>query len=148
MNNLTILINSIFAIILNHLLLFIRLLVDSSQLKFSEFQTQNVCHKCDLLKKIFCYSEYFAENKKDGNHLVQDLVNMLNGTEQTSLNLTFFLAWILLNVALYYHKEDQCFSDYQVWGIFLENFHIHVATVECISLQWVSDYNLKWIIPQ
>ena len=34
----------------------------------------------------------------------------MDGIEQTSLNLIFFLAWFLLNVVLPYHEEAQRFS--------------------------------------
>ena len=40
---------------------------------------------------FFCRSENFIENKKDGNPLVQGLVNMVDEVEQTSLYLIFFL---------------------------------------------------------
>ena len=35
----------------------------------------------DLLGKIFCHSEHFVKNEKDGNHLVQGLMNMVDGVE-------------------------------------------------------------------
>ena len=44
----------------------------------------------DLLEKIFCHLEHFFDNEKDGNHLVQGLVNMVNGVEQMSRNSVFF----------------------------------------------------------
>ena len=42
------------------------------------------------LNPIFCHSDYFVENEKDGNNLVQGLVNMVYGVEQTSLYSIFF----------------------------------------------------------
>ena len=45
----------------------------------------------DFFEKIFSHSEHFVENKKEGNHLLQGLVNMLDGLEQTCLNPIFFL---------------------------------------------------------
>ena len=50
----------------------------------------------DRLEKI-CYSEHFVKNEKDGYHLVQDLVNMVDGVEQTSLYPVFHF---LLNLTL------------------------------------------------
>ena len=89
---------------------------------------------------ISCHSEHFVENEKDGNHLVQGLMNML---EYISLNSIFFLVWFLLNVALHYHKEAQCFSYWWVQAIFLLNFHVYIVAVESINLHWVSDCGLK-----
>ena len=54
----------------------------------------------------FCHSEHFVDNKKDRSHLVQDLVNMVDWVEQTSLNPMFFL-------------HDSCrnnVSDIDEWG--------------------------------
>ena len=47
----------------------------------------------------FCHSEHFVENAKDVNHLVQGLVNIIDGVEQTSLNPIFFPLWFLLSMA-------------------------------------------------
>ena len=111
MYNELILINIIFAIIFNHLLPFIRKLVDSSQVKFSWFQVErfvenekDVNHivqglvnmvdggRRDYPKpNIFCYSDHFVENEKHVNHMGQGLVNMVDGVEQTCLNPISFL---------------------------------------------------------
>ena len=53
--------------------------------------------------------EHFVEKEKDGKHLVQGLMNMVDGAEETSLNQIFFPVWFLLNVALYTHWEAQPF---------------------------------------
>ena len=42
------------------------------------------------LVKIVCQSENFIENEKGGNQFMQSLVNMMDGVEQTSLNIIFF----------------------------------------------------------
>ena len=97
----------------------------------------------DLLEKIFCHSEHFVEKEKSENHLLQGLVTMVDGVEQTSQNPIFFPAWFLLNIALCYYQEAKRFSNWQVQGIFLEDFHRHISAVESISLYWVSDYGLK-----
>ena len=76
----------------------------------------------------------FRGQKKYGNHLVQGLVNMVDRVERTSLYPVFFPAWFLLNVALHYHGEAQCFFYWQVQGIFLEDFHAYITAVERISL--------------
>ena len=44
------------------------------------------------VQKIFCRSLNFAENENDENDLGQGLINMVDGVEQTSLNLIFFCA--------------------------------------------------------
>ena len=94
------------------------------------------------LEKIFCHSQHFVENKKDGNHLVPVLVNVVDGVEQTSLNSIFFIAWFQLNVTLCYYREAQCFSDWWVWGVCLD-FYAHTAAVKNTSLLCVFDHNLK-----
>ena len=79
-NNELILRNNIFAIILNHLLSFIRKLVDSSDFKISKFPAQKFLQTFspDLPKDFFpCHSEHYAENEKDGNRLVQNPVNIV-----------------------------------------------------------------------
>ena len=78
----------------------------------------------------------FSREEKDRNHLLQGLVNMVDGVEQTSLNEIFFLVWFLLNVTMHYHGQAQLFSFWWVLGVFLEDFH---TNVESISLHWVSD---------
>ena len=67
---------------------------------------------------------------------------MVDGIEQTSLNLIFFPTWFLLMVILCYHGEIQCFFYWQVWGVILEDFYARIA-VKSISLYWGSDYGLK-----
>ena len=63
-------------------------LVDSSPVKFSSKSFSPMVSP-DLLKKICRHSENFVEKVKDGNHLVQGLLNMI-GVEQINLNLIFF----------------------------------------------------------
>ena len=50
------------------------------------------------------------------------------------LKSNIFPARFLVNVALRYHGEAQCFSHRRVRGIFLEDFHVHIAAVESINL--------------
>ena len=60
-----------------------------------------------LLEIIVCHSEHFVNKEKDGNHLLQDLVNTVDGVEQTSLNPFFFLRdsfWMWLRVIIKIHK--------------------------------------------
>ena len=121
----------------------------SCQFLWSKIQL--VSSSCSLLQmflsnlgKKFSHSKHFVKNRKDENHLMQVLRNMVNGVEQTSLHPIFFL----LNAALHYQKA-QCFSYWWVSGVFFEDFHTHVAAVESKSLHWVSDCGLrnsKWII--
>ena len=40
---------------------------------------------------MFCYEEHFEENEKDRNHLVQGVMNIVDGVEQTNLNSIFSL---------------------------------------------------------
>ena len=42
-----------------------------------------------------------------------------------------------------YYEEEQSYSNWRVQGIILEDFHEHVATVDRISLNWVSDSSLQ-----
>ena len=42
------------------------------------------------LEKICNHSEHFVDKEKDANHLVQGLVNMVDGVEQTTLNPIIF----------------------------------------------------------
>ena len=65
--------------------------------------------------------------------MVQRLVNMMDGVEQTSKIQYFFL-------------HDSCiimknahFSYWRVWNVLIEDFHAHVAAVKSISLYWMSD---------
>ena len=87
-----------------------------------------------LLQKVFCHSEHLVENKKDENHMLQDLVNIVEGVEQISLNPLFFPVLFWLNVALFYY-EEACFSCWYAWNVFLD-FHTYVAAVGSISLYW------------
>ena len=48
-----------------------------------------VCACIQLILRIFCNIDHFAENEKDGYYLVQDLVNIVDGVEHTSLNPIF-----------------------------------------------------------
>ena len=66
-----------------------------------------------LLKKI-SYSAHFVEKEKDESHLVQGLLNMVDGVEQTR-QFQIFSLWFLLNVALRYHREAQHLSYWRVF---------------------------------
>ena len=67
---------------------------------------------------MFTHSEYFVVKVKDGNHVMQKLVNMVDGVEQS-------------------------FSCWRVGNVFFDDFHAHVADFESISLHWVSYCGLK-----
>ena len=82
------------------------------------------------------------KQKKDGNHLVQNLVNMADEVEQTRLNLIFFPGWFLLNVALCYHREAKNFSYWWEWAIFLDFYAQYAAALSV----WLLFKNWKGII--
>ena len=129
-------INSIFAIILNHLWLFISLLVHLRKIQLiSNSRNLTLKFSPDLLEKMFWCLEHFVENEKRWKSFGARFGEY--GVEQTYLNLIFSPVWLLLNVTLYHHGGAQCFS-YQ-WEAFLA----HIAAVEGLSLHWVSDCRLK-----
>ena len=96
----------------------------------SDFEFKKVSANIFTLssEEIFCYSEHFVENEKDGDHSVQGQVNMLDGVEQTSLNPVFFHPWFLLNLALCYHGEVQRFSCWRERGVFFD-FHTYFTAL-------------------
>ena len=73
---------------------FISQLVDSSLVKFGLFQTQVFHKRFHLIlrkKTTFCHLKHFVENeKKDGNHFMQGLMNIVNEVEHPDLNLIIF----------------------------------------------------------
>ena len=128
--------------ILNRLLLFISKLTDSSQVKFCWFQTQEVFHEwfhLIFLSKFFCHSEYFLENKKDRNHLVQGLINIVDGVEQTQLNPICFLldyCWMWLYVL----RKSTTFLLSMRVGCFLRRFsciHCSISEFKSVSNVWL-----------
>ena len=60
------------------------------------------------------------------------LVNMLNVVEWTRVN-TKYSEWFLLNEALRYYRKEQSFSCWRVLGVFLKDFHAHVAAFENLN---------------
>ena len=58
-----------------HLFLSIKIHLFLSSINFPQMFSPN------FLWKNFSYSKYFAENKKDGNSLLQGLVNMMDEEE-------------------------------------------------------------------
>ena len=64
---------------------------------------------------------------------MQGLMNMADRIEQTNI-----FSWVILAeyIALHYHKEAQCFSSWQMWGIFLD-FCARIAAVENIRGAYV-----------
>ena len=92
---------------------------------------------------LLSFWAFCRENEKDWNHLMQCLLNIANGEEQTSLNLIYFPSCFLLNVALCYLGEAQCFSYWKGWGIFLQDFHANTTAVASLNLHWLCDCGLK-----
>ena len=90
----------------------------------------------DHLKKMFCPWVNFMEKEKDGNCLVQVMVNTMDRVEQTNLNAVFFSAWFLVNVVLRYYGEAQRFSYWWTCYVFLD-FYTLVGSIESMSTLFV-----------
>ena len=75
----------------------------------------------DFFQRYFCYSEHFVEKKKDGNHFMQRLVNMVEEVEKTSLNPAFFLV-ILVECIIREKNNVSPISEYRAfcWKIFMQ----------------------------
>ena len=94
-------------------------------------------------REHFSPSNHNVDNEKDENHLMQVLMNMVDGVEQTRLNPVFFPSRFLLNVALNYHREAQHFSYLWLQDGFSKGFSVHVAAAENIRLHWAWYNSLK-----
>ena len=98
--------------------LFIHLKQNSSGLEHNKFSTNVIVWSC---WEKSCHSEDLVENEEDGNLLVEDLVNMVDGVEQFQ-----YLTGVVL--AEYGHRLSErstCFPYWRVWGVFLEDVHAH-----------------------
>ena len=124
-------INNIFGIIFTHLMvcwffsskIYLVLSSRSSLPMFIPDLEKNLCHLVENEKKM---------------EIILCLLKMVARQKQTSLNPVVFL----LNMALRYHWEAQCFSYRWTQDIFLD-FHKYIVPVCSISLHWVSDWSLK-----
>ena len=100
--------------------------------------------KCFHLKS-YSYSDIFSVNKKDWNHLVQCLLNMVDEADKASVNPILYVCF-LLKVTLYYYKKHNVSQI----DVFL-GFHAHataIERIECIWLHCVSNCSLKFKMPR
>ena len=128
---------------------FVRWLVDSFQVKFSWFQSQEVFHKRfspNLYEKTFLSFRAFDREKKVEN----PSLDLVVGGRRDQLKLIFFSVWFMLHVTLRYHeKKKQYFSYWHVRGDLKKKkiwTQIRHWVYRSVLSTWLRIKNSKWII--
>ena len=93
-----------------------------------------------IIRKNINHSEHFIEKEKNGNHLVQGVVNMVDGVNRSTKKTILFLAWFLLIVSLRYHKETAFSFYWRMQGVW-------VCRVECLIAVLKLKRNKTTVIP-